>query len=196
MTQREKITVRQAQAIETKKRILDTAREMIQEKGIDNITIRGIGKKAGVSVGSFYYYFKSKNDILLDIFHDADDYFSNRLSQSSSKHAADQIVEFYALYAKYSYIGGDINFAKKFYHTENKSFINKDRIMYQILVSMIQTGQDENEIIHTSTAEQIADYLFIAARGLVFDWCLYDGTYDLERAMVDYFTRLVPIFKQ
>lgn len=195
MTQYKKIKVRQAQAIETKKRILDTAREMIQEKGIDSITIRAIGKKAGVSVGSFYYYFKSKNDILLDIFHDADDYFSESLNKLSSMHAADQIVEFYKHYAKYPYIA-DVDYAKKFYHTENKSFINKDRAVYQILASIIREGQDKNEIIQTITAEQIVDYLFIAARGLVFDWCLYDGSYNLERAMVDYFTRLVPIFKQ
>lgn len=35
------------------------------KKGYDNITIEEISKKAGGSVGAFYHYFRSKNDIFL-----------------------------------------------------------------------------------------------------------------------------------
>lgn len=194
--QHKKITTRQAQAIKTKNKILKTSIDMMQKKGFDNITIEGISKKAGVSVGSFYYYFKSKNDILLDIFHKADDYFSeNAENKLSSEHTVDQIVEFYMHYAKYSH-STDIDFTKKLYNTENKAFLNRDRVMYQLLVSIIQKGQDKNEIIKTMTAQEITDYLFMSARGVVFDWCLHDGKYDLEKVMVDYFQRMALIFKE
>jgi AcrR family transcriptional regulator len=59
MAQSKRITSRQAQAIKTRNKILKTTIDLMQKKGFDNITIETISKKAGVSVGSFYYYFKS-----------------------------------------------------------------------------------------------------------------------------------------
>ncbi|MEL7658376.1 MAG: TetR/AcrR family transcriptional regulator C-terminal domain-containing protein, partial [Bacillota bacterium] len=108
--------------------------------------------------------------------------------------AADKIVEFLMYYAKYINSSG-IDFAKKLYNTDNKSFINNDRAMFQIFNTIIKNGQDNDEIIKTMTSEEICNYLFIAARGVVFEWCLHDGKYNLESAMVDYFNRLVTIFK-
>lgn len=195
MTAKNRLTSRQAQAIRTRNKILKTAIDMMGKKGFDNITIKGISKSAGVSVGSFYYYFNSKEDILLDIFHKADDYFDKNIDKFKLNTAADSIIAYFLHYAKYINSSG-IDFAKKLYNTENKSFINHDRSMFQIFFTIIKNGQDRGEIIETMTTEEICNYLFIAARGVVFEWCLHDGKYDLESAMVDYITRLISIFKQ
>jgi TetR/AcrR family transcriptional regulator, fatty acid metabolism regulator protein len=45
------------------------------------------------------------------------------------------------------------------------------------------------------TPEEICDYLFIAARGIVYDWCLHDDTYDIKEAMHNYLLLLINIFK-
>ncbi len=195
MTKQTRMTSRQAQAIKTRNKILKTAIDMMGKKGFDNITIKGISKSAGVSVGSFYYYFNSKDDILLDIFHKADDYFSEREDKFKSDNAADNIIEFFTYYSKYINSTG-IDFAKKLYNTDNKSFIKHDRKMFQIFFSIIKNGQDRGEIIQTMATEDICSYLFIAARGVVFEWCLHDGKYDLESAMIDYLKPLISIFKQ
>lgn len=81
-----------------------------------------------MSVGSFYNYFNSKNDILIEIYKRADDYF-------------------------------------------------------------------ENEISSNMSPEEICDYLFIAARGIVYDWCLHDDTYYIKEAMHNYLSLLINIFK-
>lgn len=195
MTTNSRITSRQAQAIRTRNRILKTAIDMMSKKGFDNITIQGISKSAGVSVGSFYYYFNSKEDILFDIFHKADDYFNENIDKFKLGTAADNIIVFFLHYAKYINSSG-IDFAKKLYNTENKSFIKHDRAMFQIFFAIIKDGQDRGEIIQTMTTEEICNYLFIAARGVVFEWCLHDGKYNLESAICDYFNRLITIFKQ
>jgi TetR/AcrR family transcriptional regulator, fatty acid metabolism regulator protein len=57
------ITKRQEQALETKERIYSAAIDLMDREGFENITIADISKKAGVSVGAFYHYFTSKNDI-------------------------------------------------------------------------------------------------------------------------------------
>ena len=73
------LTKRQEKAIETKNRIYNAAINLMDRKGFEKITITDISKKAGVSVGAFYHYFKSKNDILAEIFRKADEYFSTQV---------------------------------------------------------------------------------------------------------------------
>ena len=49
---------------QTKALILDTALEMVRERGYDNTTMRAIAEKAGVSLGNAYYYFSSKDHLV------------------------------------------------------------------------------------------------------------------------------------
>jgi len=50
--------------------------ELIDKRRFENITIADISEKSEVSVGAFYHYFSSKNDILAEIFNQVDEYFS------------------------------------------------------------------------------------------------------------------------
>ena len=49
---------------ERKNEILDTAQEIFLTKGYKQTSVESIIKKVGVSKGTFYYYFKSKEDLL------------------------------------------------------------------------------------------------------------------------------------
>jgi len=49
---------------ERKNEIMDVAEEMFATKGFENTAISDIVKKVGVAQGLFYYYFKTKNQIL------------------------------------------------------------------------------------------------------------------------------------
>ena len=89
------LTKRQEQALETKSRIYNAAIELMDREGFDNITIADISEAAGVSVGAFYHYFESKNDILAEIFHQADEYFSTRVASGLKKESIpEQIIEY------------------------------------------------------------------------------------------------------
>lgn len=48
----------------TRNRLLQVASDLIFEKGFDGTAIRNITDEAGCKVGLFYYYFKSKKDML------------------------------------------------------------------------------------------------------------------------------------
>jgi AcrR family transcriptional regulator len=53
-----------ARGDQTKSLILDTALEMVRERGYENTTMRAIAEKAGVSLGNAYYYFSSKEHLV------------------------------------------------------------------------------------------------------------------------------------
>jgi AcrR family transcriptional regulator len=50
---------------ETRTRILDAALEVFGERGFERATMREVAKSAGVAVGAAYYYFDSKDAIVL-----------------------------------------------------------------------------------------------------------------------------------
>lgn len=59
-----KKTNRQLRAEETRERIVQAAKALIATKGFDETSIEDITARAGVSIGSFYTYFKRKEDVV------------------------------------------------------------------------------------------------------------------------------------
>jgi len=62
-----RLTHRQRQALETRRLIVDTARELFLERGYAATTIDAIAGKAGVAVSTVYAIFKNKRAILREI---------------------------------------------------------------------------------------------------------------------------------
>lgn len=56
-------------AEQTKALILNAALETFHEHGYEKTTMRTIAKKAGLSLGSAYYYFKSKEHLIQEFYH-------------------------------------------------------------------------------------------------------------------------------
>lgn len=73
--------------------IMETARQLFNERGFDDVTTRDIAKQLGISQGNLTYYFPSKNDIMLSMvegfLHDVE----TALSTSSIK--ANNTLELY-----------------------------------------------------------------------------------------------------
>ena len=185
------ITKRQEQALETKERIYSAAIDLMDQEGFENITIADISKKAGVSVGAFYHYFTSKNDILAEIFHKADEFFSTQVvSGLKMGSTPEKIVEYFDYYAKFNLRSG-VELTQQIFNPKIKFFIKKDRPMLTILEDLIQEGQEKKEIKADDDPEELSRFLFVMARGIVFEWSIYDGSYDLEAQMHKYMGSLV-----
>lgn len=63
MTRREQLAT--AKAEETRERIVDAALRLFREKGFDETTMRDIAAAAGVATGAAYYYFRSKEELVM-----------------------------------------------------------------------------------------------------------------------------------
>lgn len=55
-------------AEETRNRILDGALRLFREHGFDETTMRDIAAEAEVATGAAYYYYRSKEDLVLDFY--------------------------------------------------------------------------------------------------------------------------------
>jgi AcrR family transcriptional regulator len=52
-------------AEETRNKILDAALELFRQEGFEAVTMRGIATKAGVATGAAYYYYPSKDALVM-----------------------------------------------------------------------------------------------------------------------------------
>lgn len=77
---------KQQRAIEKKERIIESGFKLICEKGYYNINTAQIAKKAGVSTGIVYQYFKDKYDIFITVLEKyGDDIFFPMLKMKNDK---------------------------------------------------------------------------------------------------------------
>jgi len=60
-------------AEETRSRILDAALNLFRERGFDQTTMRDIAAAADVAIGAAYYYFESKEALVMAFYHQANE---------------------------------------------------------------------------------------------------------------------------
>jgi AcrR family transcriptional regulator len=68
----------------TRARILDAALDLFQRHGFEETTMRGIAAAAGLSLGSAYYYFQSKEDLVMAFYERAIDAMTPRMEAALS----------------------------------------------------------------------------------------------------------------
>ena len=76
-----------AKAEDTRRRILATALDLFQERGFAETTMREIARKAEVATGAAYYYFPSKEAIIMAFYWQTQTEFEARLPQASRRNA-------------------------------------------------------------------------------------------------------------
>ena len=63
----EKLTPRKQQALEMRSRIQNMALDLFDREGFENVSVEEIAQKAGCSVGNIYHYFKSKDELAIQV---------------------------------------------------------------------------------------------------------------------------------
>ncbi len=193
-----KVTQRTLQAEATKEKIIKATIELMKTIGLNNMTIKDIHHKAGISVGTFYHYYKTKEEVFFELYRIADDYFKQVVVPKLNRKelaVTEKILLFFKHYALFNEANG-LEYVKQLYSTSNKMFTAKGRYMIAILQELVVAGQASGEFSSSIGAEEITNYLLIFGRGLVFDWCIREGSYSLTEKIVWDMGILLPVFRQ
>ncbi len=168
----------------TKEIVYSAALELMEEKGYRGATIRDICKRANVSVGTFYSYFNTKSDVIREIYFSGDKLFLESVTpQLEEKSCYEQLHLFVKYYAKINLETG-LDIVKVLYNPDNEWF-RQPRPMQELLDGIIRRGQSSGELRATYEPEQLVDYFFDLLRGICYNWCVYDGKFDLEERMTE-----------
>lgn len=186
----QKHTSRQLQAQKTKRKIYNAAVDLFNRHGFDNTTIEDISRKAGVSVGAFYHYYPSKSGIYSELYKKIDEFFEETvLPQLTEEDFYDNVIIFFKHYADYQELRGT-DTVKQLYNTLNVLFLDKNRYMHKLLREVIRKGEEKDQLTKDMTPDEIEEFLVVVARGIVYDWLLHEGDYNLEAKMIKYIAEM------
>jgi len=191
-------TKRQLQAAESKERLYQSAVRLIEEIGFEKMTVQSICRKAGVSKGLFYHYYNSKYDLIIEGYSDFDQLLEQQFrARNRERNTLEQILEIIRIQMSYAVdLGIDliIQIYKSQMQHSTEFFLSPDRTLPSILMKTVEEGQSKGEITGGMSSSYITNYILRFTRGLIYDWCLHKGDYDLQKTAVEDAGKLLAIF--
>jgi len=180
----------------TKGRIVSAAWHLFYEQGYDNTTVDDIIYESETSKGSFYHYFSGKDALLSTLSYLFDEKYEE-LSNSFPENmgAVDKLIFLNGEIFKMIEDSVSIELLSQLLSSQlitksEKHLLDKERIYYKLLRSIIVEGQKSGEIVTDKTVNDIVKAYAMYERALMYDWCLCNGEYSL----CDYSSMMLPMF--
>ncbi len=169
-----------------KDRIVSTAWKLFYQKGYNDTTVDEIIEKSNTSKGSFYYYFKTKDELLGSLSDVLDDYYEE-LDQTMDPdmNSLDKLLQLN--YEVHKLIEDTINidilasmYSTQIVSSGDRHLLDQSRTYYKLIQRIIQEGQEKHEITTELSVAEITHYYSMCERAIISDWCLTQGSYSLS----------------
>lgn len=185
------MTNRQLAAQETRRRLLETGKRIICEKGLANTSVEEITAAAGVSKGTFYTYFRQKEEIVYELsrymFHEILDRAKER-EGSFYDRLRQYMVDFSDYIEK-----GSVRMGQEWIRNVVNPPITQDgqglykwnldiSCVEDLIRAGIEAGQLKDDLPVEKFARTIVDLLY----GELLCWCINDGKYSLRERTVEF----------
>ena len=121
MSEKVELSRQQRKSQETREKIFQAAKKILQKKGYEELSIKNICEEAGVSNGSFYHHFKTKDDLLSYYIEEQPTINPDLLEIPENAGGVEQgIIQVYMNYVKYCRELG-VEFMSGYYDTKNQA---------------------------------------------------------------------------
>ncbi len=183
----EKLSRQQQKSKETKERIFQAAKRILQKKGYEELSIKNICEEAGVSNGSFYHHFKTKDDLLSYYIEDQPQMNPDLLELPHNIEEAKQtIIQVYLNYVAYCEELG-VEFMTGYYDPKNQALNPVIRTERPYPIVTVQTYVEraiaDGILTLNVTLEEFTTDIRMIVIGNVFEWCLRKGDADFSGNM-------------
>ena len=181
------LSKQQLKSKETKAKIFRAAKHILQKHGYKALSIKNICEEAGVSNGSFYHHFKTKDDLLSYYIEEQPNINPDLLDiPKSADEVKSAIVYVYLNYVHYCQELG-VEFMANYYTPKNQSLnplIRTERPYPIVTVhNYLQKCIGAGIISPNQDIEDITTDIRMIVIGNVFEWCLKEGNADFEGNM-------------
>ncbi len=172
---------RQLCAQETKRKLISTALELLKEKGFDAINVEDITKKAGVAKGTFYIYFKHKEDIVLEISRVPFGEIAEELKNMKDAELFDKLRHYFRRFMEQVEFCG-IQICREWI----RNVIDPNNVPetmdsrkwffdYEMLESILKNSPELKE----DAPVELLTYIIISELyGMMISWCMSDGKFE------------------
>lgn len=181
------LSKQQLKSQETKKKIFLAAKNILKKNGYESLSIKNICEEAGVSNGSFYHHFKTKDDLLSYYIEEQPSINPELLDTPSClTDVKNAVIHVYLNYVKYCRELG-VEFMANYYTPKNQSLnpLKRTARSYPIVTvrEYLQQSMEAGIIRSSLNLDEITTDIRMIVIGNVFEWCLKDGDTDFEGNM-------------
>ena len=167
--------------------IIESAWELFSEKGYDQTTINDIISKAGISKGSFYYYFRSKDTLLNTL----SMVFDNGYEEYYETVTPDMTMSDILLGSNeylFRLIDDEVDpellaylYSSQIVTDDYRCLQDANRFYFRFVRETLEKGLKSGEfsIQEGTTIEDMLHIYTMYERALLYDWVLYKQGYDL-----------------
>ena len=179
------MTLRDLQAIETKKKILEAAYELFSKLPYDDVSMDMICEKSGISKGGIYHYFKSKDDIAVWCYRNyLEEQLEEQLNSFQDRDTVSLLIRYFDIMIDFSIERG-AKWIRIFYRTLFGANIEKctplyEQNPYRKLYLIAENGLSRGELSNANSAAFYANLWLNLLHGIFMNWCLLDGNTDLR----------------
>lgn len=187
MSEKVELSRQQQKSKETKEKIFQAAKRILQKKGYEELSIKNICEEAGVSNGSFYHHFRTKDDLLSYYIEDQPTINPDLLElPGNAAGVREGIIQVYLNYVKYCRELG-VEFMSGYYDTKNQALNAAIRTERPYPIVTVQTYVEKAiaaGIVRLNVKiEEFTTDIRMIVIGNVFEWCLRNGEVDFEENM-------------
>lgn len=175
----------------TKSKIVSAAWKLFYEYGYEDTTVDEIIRESGTSKGSFYHYFKTKDELMGTLAYLFDEKYTEIWPDVLKVDSAFEKLIFMNE-RLFGMIEDSIaiDLVARLYSSQlvtkgEKQFIDYSRVYYKLLRTVVSDGQRSGEIRSDLSCNEIVKMYALIERGLLYDWCICGGNYPLK----DYSTK-------
>ena len=178
----------------TKGRIVSAAWKLFYQHGYENTTVDDIIYESGTSTGSFYHYFSGKDALLSSLSYLFDEKYDELSEDLHRMGYLDQLIFLNRELFRMIEYTVSIDLLSRLLSSQlvtksEKHLLDHDRTYYQLLRSIISTGQECGELREDVSVNDIVKAYAMYERAIMYDWCLCGGDYSL----CSYSSRMLPL---
>lgn len=176
----------------TKAKLLASARKLIGERGFDQVSVEDITRDSGVAKGTFYHYFKCKEDVVAEL-----SFQSSQTILEESVHfdgTADERCFHYvtALCRDADWAGVRLvrQWIREAMESEEEDSEAKACLydIYNAIVKIcaVRQGRGPGELTEDAPLDTLAKLLMSHVFGALTIWCMMNGSWNLSEQSVKY----------
>ena len=169
----------------TREKIINTAWKLFYEEGFGETTINDILREADISKGTFYYYFRSKDDLLSTLSEILDrEYQRLEGEEPEGMSCFDRLI--WLNYEVHSFMERTMDYRLLSYlysaQIVKESFsalLNRNRYYYRYVERLMEEGRNSGELTDRMAVSEMVRYFSMCERALVTEWCMNNGSFSL-----------------
>lgn len=168
--------------------ILASAREIFSSKSFEQVTIKEICSRAGVANSTFYYHFKTKEE-LMSCLRMTDDHptGSDLLSILAADNLHEQVIAACTMCAERAVRNGCTLTTQYYKCRLNAEALDEEHTRLYAQESsaaqmLIARAQQKGIIRNQSPADKLAAAAIGMTNSVIINWCICDGAFDLMQS--------------